>query len=105
MRVFSSSEHQRILALPKALVHLTNKSASKLATNSRSRRRRRRQEAVRRAPAMDVTYLFTQRCPYTAGMLVEGDKDRLVVSLCLVMSSVVTPTSLKSPVTRRMDAL
>jgi hypothetical protein len=47
MRVFSSSEYQRILALPKALVHLTNRSASKLPTNSR-RRRRHHQEAVRR---------------------------------------------------------
>ena len=57
MRVFSWSEYQRIplLGLPTALVNLTNKSASKLGTNSR-RRRRHHYEAVRRERMMEMTF-------------------------------------------------
>lgn len=106
MQVFSSSEYQRIPALPTALVNLTNERASKLPTNSRRRRRRHHQEAVRSDPTTGVKFfLFVRCCPHTAGMLVRVDKDRLVDSLCFVMSSVVTPISLKSPVTRSVDAL
>lgn len=57
MRVFSWSEYQRIplLGLPTALVRLTNKSASKLGTNSR-RRRRHHYEAVRREQMMEMRF-------------------------------------------------